>query len=100
MSAKCSIHDCDEINYNTTYYTVDWGAIRYFCNFHWEEIRLLFNKIAMSKCNLCTRNHRAETDNAFFIQETVKYNAKYWDLCTKHLLTYEDLIDYFELPDD
>lgn len=102
MPSRCDITNCSELNYVTANYTADWGDIRYFCDEHWEIIRLFFSKVAAKECNGCKRNHHAETEISYFKEQTVKYMNKYWDLCKVHLATYEDALNYFNLesPED
>lgn len=95
MTSLCTIKECNSINDNTSHYTADWGAVRYYCDEHWNLMRLFFTKIGGLRCDLCERNHHAETNMDYFKESTVKYCGKYWNMCDTHLNIYEDAIDYF-----
>jgi len=94
MPVDCAISDCNSKNKNTAHYSKDWGGIRYYCNDCWRLASIFFGTI-VDLCKNCRVNYLAEYEEKARRPATVKILGRFYNMCPKHLSTYERNLDYF-----
>jgi len=86
----CHHGSCGKANTVLAHYVVDDDGIRYFCEEHWGDVMLFFADVA--SCFFCKRNHHAEYDKAEIKYGDVKFSGRWWSLCIRHRLEYDEMI--------
>jgi len=90
----CNFAACKAKDIETYTLTRDRYGYHWFCHRHWKFIVFLFKIIrnCSRKKDGCVRNHHAEISELEKYLNTTKFEGKYWDLCDKHLATYDELL--------
>jgi hypothetical protein len=95
MSAPCDFDNCKQLNIDTALVTKDSLGYRLFCDDHWKLINLLFSR-GVTGCvrekASCFRNHSADLYESFREQNSIKFDGRWYNLCSHHLGIYENIL--------
>jgi hypothetical protein len=74
--------------------TVDQFGLHWFCSAHWAFVHFLFSRLVVpcTRNGDCKKNHSAELYESDRTYLTVKFEDKYYDVCSKHMNMYDDLL--------